>query len=382
LPSSLLSTVLAEDSKVYSTLYFAHESVIDVAQKNLSLMLLRDEKPRRRSTSSGKALICAFFSLTALVFILASSSTDTQPDESFAESRKLAQVLYLRALNEKSAAVFNIDALGTADLIQNRTVFGAMISSENIVKHMGNLKQQHFPSHEKEQNSTLANMSTIGLNNSTYQLPFPVVHWPVVLTKLCPSHRYRQSENHLHKLFGGIAYAHFQVWLDFIYFDHDVLQAVVKNEVKDTYVSTKWSSIGGTYMASNNGTLYKNNLPFYEDDIIVIFEDGAQLAKSNGNETLKAELSAMTTDMLILGWRPSDASRNPVISSLAYALTRRGATAAVKYFDPCRISLDEQFATMVKHNWLSHRSLLPESVTHGDNSSIGTGIFIEGHIFH
>jgi hypothetical protein len=372
--------VLAEDSKAYSTLYFAHVSVIDVAQNNLSLMLLWDEKPCRRSTFAGKAVVCAFISLTAIVFIWASSSTDTQPAQS--ESRELAQVLNLRALNEKGVAIFKIDALGTADFIQNRTVFGAMISSEHIVKHIGNLKQQHSPSHEKQQNSTSGSMPTIGLKNFNYQLPFPVVHWPVVLTKLCPSHRYRQSDNHWHKLFGGIAYAHFQVWLDFIYFDHDVLQAVVKNEVKDTYVSTKWSSIGGTYMASNNGTLYKNNLPFYEDDIIVIFEDGAQLAQSNSNETLKAELSAMTTDMLILGWRPGDASRNPIISSLAYALTRRGATAAVKYFDPCRISLDEQFATMVKQNWLSHRSLLPESVTHNDNSSIGTGIFIERRISH
>lgn len=345
-------------------------------------MLLGDEKPCRRSISAEKVVICVLFSLTALVLIWASSSTDAQFYESFGKSSTLAHVLNTRALNEKSSAVINIDTLGTTNLIQNRTVFGAIISVEHIVKHTGNLKHQHSASHGKEQNATSANMSSIGLKNITYKLPFPVVHWPVVITKLCPSHRYRQSESHLHKLFGGIAYAHYQVWLDFIYFDHDVLQAVVKNEVKDTYVSTKWSSIGGTYMASNNGTLYKNNLPFYEDDIIVIFEDGAQLAQSNSNETLKAELSTMTTDMLVLGWRSGDAARNPIVSSFAYALTRRGATAAVKYFDPCRISLDEQFATMVRQNWLSHRSLLSGSITHLDNSSIATGIFVERIVSH
>lgn len=345
-------------------------------------MLLGDEKQSRRSISTEKAVICAFVSLTVLVFLWASSAADVRVDESYAESRKLVHILNFRALNEKSAAVFNIDALGTTNLIRNRTVFGAMISSEHIVKHVNAFKQKHSPNREKEQNSSSANISSSDLTNITYQLPFPVVHWPVVLTKLCPSHRYRQSENHLHKLFGGIAYAHFQVWLDFIYFDHDVLLAVAKNEVKDTYVSTKWSSIGGTYMASDNGTLYKNNLPFYEDDIIIIFEDGAQLAHSNSNETLKDELSTMTTDMLVLGWRSGDASRSPMISSFAYALTRRGATAAVKYFDPCRISLDDQFVTMVRQNWLTTRSILPGSVAHSDNTSIETGIFVERHVSH
>lgn len=337
-------------------------------------MLLGDDKGHGRKIVADRAIISAFICLTALIFIWASSSIDHQMDEGF------ANILDHRALNEKSAALFNINALGTNNFIQNRTVFGAMISSEKTVKHMGHLKQQHLPNHEKEQIS--ADINSTGLHSIIHQLPFPVVPWPVVLTKLCPSHRYRESENHLHKLFGGIAYAHFQVWLDFIYFDHDVLQAVTRNEVKGLYVSTKWSSFGGTYMASSNGTLYRNNLPFYEDDIIVIFEDDALLSASNSNETLKAELSSMTTDLLVLGWRPGDTSRNPIVSSFAYAMTRRGAAAAVKYFDPCRISLDEQITSMVRQNWLSHRSLLPGSLTHCYSSSTvaSCGIFVESHV--
>ena len=165
--------------------------------------------------------------------------------------------------------------------------------------------------------------------------------------------------------------------MDFIFFDHDVLGAVIRNEVEKVYNSTAWSSTGGTFSASKSGILWKNSLPFTEDDIIVIIEDDALVAVTNISEIMRNEFTNMTTDLLTLGWRDTSPAHNILASSFAYALTRRGARIAVKYFDPCGHILDVQLSTMARHGRLSHRNLnyLPVDVKEAGHKA--RGIFVE-----
>ena len=276
-------------------------------------------------------------------------------------------VRWIRKLKVKSEAIINVNALGTSSYIFNRTVFGTLLPSGYIHgdKHLSHLRRLNHSMRDHDQQLINAQLhsSSSDLKRITSELPFPVVQWPQVATKSCPSHRYGQMGATGQKYLGAIALAHYQIWLDFIFFDHDVIQAIKKNEVKkdELYASTYWSSTSGVFLASMNGSLYKNGAPFYEDDIMIIFEDSVKIAVSNVNETMKTELSSMTTDLLYLGWRDDRNSSNTPPSPYAYAITRRGARIAVKYFDPCKPALDEQFAIMLRHKWLTYRTASPSN---------------------
>ena len=289
----------------------------------------------------------------------------------------------VRKLKIKNEALINVNALGTSSFVFNRTVFGALLPSGYIHgdKHLSHLRRQNQSLKNHDQQSANAQHHSISsdLKRTISELPFPVVHWPPVATKTCPSHRYGQMAMTGLKPTGAIALAHYQIWLDFIYFDHDVIQAVKKNEVKkdELYSSTYWSSTSGVFLASINGSLHKNGTPYYEDDIMIIFEDNVQIAVSNVNQTMKTELSSMTTDLLYLGWRDARNVSSTPPSPYAYAITRRGARIAVKYFDPCRPALDEQFAIMMRHKWLTYRTASPTTYnsTHHESSNSSSDQF-------
>lgn len=80
---------------------------------------------------------------------------------------------------------------------------------------------------------------------------------------------------------------------------------------------------GGKFEASENGSLFKNGKPFLDDDIIIIFEDDADIAIKDIETTLKEELAMMTTDILYLGWCSGRLARPVPLCMHAYALTRR-----------------------------------------------------------
>ena len=284
----------------------------------------------------------------------------------------------LRNRKGKSEALFSIDALGTNSFVHNRTIFGAMLTT-NLHDHRWDQssveKEPLLAAAAAQASASVPNMKSIA-----HLLPFPVIEWPHIITNACPSHRFeQQAPSHPRAV---VAYDHYQIWLDFIFFDHDVLQAVNRSEVKDVlYNSTFWSSFSGIYAASRDGSLYKNGLPFYDDDIMVIMEDNVHVAVSNASQSLKAELSSMTTDLLYLGWRGKTAGKN-IVFSYAYAITRRGARLAVNYFDPCKPDVDHQLSNMVKRNWLTSRKASPanfEQKNSTDTKKYGDtqGIFLQ-----
>ena len=155
--------------------------------------------------------------------------------------------------------------------------------------------------------------------------------------------------------------AHFQIWWEFVFFDHDVL--LFRNQKKHsfplvgTYNSTTFSSVSGQFALTANGTLLKNGLPFREDDILVVFEDDIDVAVSDHRAFLQDEFNAMNVDLLFLGWCEGRLARPVPLCSHAYALTRGGARKVLKHFEICGRALDEQFVIMGKNKWITYRTV-------------------------
>ncbi len=177
----------------------------------------------------------------------------------------------------------------------------------------------------------------------------------------------------------GIGLSHFQVWLEFVFFDNDLLEAV-KRPKPEFLTSTSWSSNSGTFTTHANGSFVKNNVDFLENDILMVFEDSAHSVITDAvlfSSTLRTELTNMTTDLLYLGWCEHDSvssAHNRRVSKasfsqsclFAYAVTRRAARVLTRNFELCSLlSAEEQLANMVRYGWLSARR------AHEGNSSQG-----------
>jgi hypothetical protein len=281
----------------------------------------------------------------------------------------------LEVLKAANGAQIDLNDICTSAFIPDFSICGAIITTghaeiqiRQFQKTNGsvlNLEQENLSDPDTVSSKFLGNLDV---------LPFHFTTWPEILTGRCPSHHNRKSHKSVN---AGLSHSHYQVWINFIFFDHDVLGAVRRNEVEEVYNSTAWSSTGGAFSASKSGSLWKNNLPFIEDDIMVIIEDDALVAVKNISEIMRNEFTNMTTDLLILGWRDTRPVHNLLASSFAYALTRRGARIAVKYFDPCGRTLDMQLSTVARHGRLSHRNLnyLPVDIMEAGNRA--RGIFVE-----
>lgn len=270
----------------------------------------------------------------------------------------------------------DVNAICTSFFIPNSSICGAIISTGHTEIQINSSQRTNRSVLKLRQSNWSIPVMTPDSTDyrSDFEgFPFTFTKWPEVLSGPCPSHHDKKSHKGIN---AGHSHSHYQVWMDFIYFDHDVLEAVKRKEVKGFYNSTAWTSTGGTFSASETGVLRKNNLLFTEDDIIVIIEDEALVSVRNVGEIMRNEFSNMTTDLLVLGWRDTRPVHDLLASSFAYALTRRGARIAVKYFDPCGHNLDLQLSTMARHGRLSHRSLnyLSEDIT---KAGLGTrGIFV------
>jgi hypothetical protein len=106
----------------------------------------------------------------------------------------------------------------------------------------------------------------------------------------CPNRKNKGNDR-------GVAFSHFQIWLDFVFqgekFNHEV----------------------------------------HDSDVLVMLEDDAVVAVNNVHEVLIRELSQMTTDHVFLGW--CFGRRYMPMCTHAYAITRVALTRIVKQFDIC-----------------------------------------------
>jgi len=156
-------------------------------------------------------------------------------------------------------------SLGSQNLVPKATVYGAIITSVS-------------PS----QNQSHEILNRVANARAMYkQLPFPVAEWPPVYTQSCP---YVFPTKNTER---GLSLAHYFIWLDFIYFRHHAIHHNQSSPQPFSFV---------------NGTFFKYGFPFLDNDIIVIFEDDADIAVKDISNVMKEELSTMTTDILYLGW--------------------------------------------------------------------------------
>jgi len=277
--------------------------------------------------------------------------------------------------------VFNPKIFGSSTIVNNITVYGALISSTGISNSLELTNSRKDIDHTTTTSTNLIRISAVEIaelranhsRNIQKQLPFPVVEWPSVFTRPCP------ASKHKHRTERGVALAHYQIWLDFIYFDYDfITKEKGTNDIKNSH-KIKNEIL---FSKDNDGNLYKNGIPFKDDDIIVIFEDDADIAIKNANETIIEELQKMSTDILYLGWCNGRAARPVPLCAHAYALTRRGARQAVKHYEPCGLAVDEQFVIMGKNKWLTFRTVNPWSYKNNLNEHYPRAYDQTHGIFH
>lgn len=284
-------------------------------------------------------VVYCFFCLIIIVEPQRLARTVNGHEYSHEDERKL---LHIHEIGEKIRGIYNY--------VPNVTVYTSVITSTvNKNSHQHNQKTNHV-NHSDANAARVNNIQTL----KRHFYPFPVTEWPAIYTRPCPNFE------HGHKTERGLALAHYQIWLDFVFFDNDVLDALKRNP-PEYLPGTPYSSISGRFQAYQNGTLLKNDLPFQENDILIILEDDAESVVEELNSTLVEELSAMSTDIVYLGWCEGRMARPVPLCLHAYALTRAGARKLIKYYEPCGKALDEQFVMFAKNNFISYRRANPWS---------------------
>jgi hypothetical protein len=267
-------------------------------------------------------------------------------------------------------------AQGNASFVANKTIFGAIIMTDYSVDHKSRIEHSNSTDEKLKASMKLSEQRSTHAREMISNLPFPVVHWPPVFTKACP---FSDSQ---HRTERGLLYAHYRIWLDFVYFDNELLSES-RNKTEGGFTENSESGYAnGTFVVSKNGTLLKHGSPFRDENIIVIFEDDADIAVTDIHEALRRELTDMSTDLLFLGWCLGRLSRPVPLCTHAYALTLEGARKVIKYTEPCGLALDEQFVIMAKNKWITYRSAHTENYVHKFNANYPVQYDTTHGLFH
>jgi len=166
----------------------------------------------------------------------------------------------------------------------------------------------------------------------------------------------------------SLALTHFLIWKDFSYFDddYDKFFAYLKFvQTKNKPLKTKkWNNTLDTFSYLNN-TKIKNDVPFDGNDILIVFEDDAEVAVRNFHELLINELSFIRgNSFLFLGHCDYKITKPIPICTHAYAITRDTAKILSRHFDSCGLPVDIQIAIMCKNNRISCTKVNMKSVKH------------------
>lgn len=288
-----------------------------------------------------------------------------------------------------NAMILSYPDTGTSTYLTNRTVHGALIP---------------YCEHH--------NLDTINPyhchNTSFYaeSLPFPLVLWPIVSTTYCPYYSIEGSPDHHHE--HGLGLSHLQVWLEFVFYDLDVLDGLTR-EPPEYLENIYHTSISGHFQAFDNGTLQKNHVPYQDNDILVIIEDIAywNATKENldllysmlnhlqgedivllGNPHIDISLHQKKTPVTSLHTPTNSTTSSTIIGSnnidfnhflmypldenrtleidysiitrdednsnfYAYAITRSGARKLIEYYDVCGDSLTIQLENLIEYGLLT-----------------------------
>lgn len=169
----------------------------------------------------------------------------------------------------------------------------------------------------------------------------------------------------------SLGLTHFLLWKDFSYFDddHDKFFAYLKLvQTKNKPLKTKkWDNTLDTYSYFNN-TKIKNGVPFDGNDILIVFEDDAEVAVLNIRELLMDELNQRMkgNSLLFLGYCDYKITKPMPICTHAYAITRNTAKILTQHYDSCGLPIDIQIAIMCKNNRISCTKVNMKGVRHNN----------------
>lgn len=185
-------------------------------------------------------------------------------------SRKSRRSLILKA--------YPVPDVGTSELFSGKTVFGCLLKTWDT--------KELFP----VQLRSFINESNIYMIRGTLfdnLKPLPMLQWPAIEFRPCPHFQHNIG----HRNEKGHCASHSQIWLEFVFFDQDILEA--RYRYKPEYLtSTAFSSVSGTFQVKEDGALIKNNIPYLDDDLMFIFEDGIQVAPHFNISGLMADIQA------------------------------------------------------------------------------------------
>jgi hypothetical protein len=201
--------------------------------------------------------------------------------------------------------------------IGNVTVFGAMVLTDPDISAVLGRDFHKVPQGVNGSTSQNAEWRIRNGKETASKLPFNVDYWYSLHAPACPNRKNKGNDR-------GVAFAHFQIWYDFVF----------------------------------QGEKYKNEVQ--DNDILIILEDDAVIAVKNVEQVLHNELNAMSTDHLFLGW--CYGGRGMPMCTHAYALTRAGAKKIVKLFDICYPqAIDAQLKVLYDKGVFTWRKPKPES---------------------
>lgn len=243
-------------------------------------------------------------------------------------------LIFLIAHTQRQLLSFNpVVDLGNSSFLPNLTIHGVYLNIDSF-------QQPHI--------------STFPTSLKQIQplIPVPLVSWQSIYSKPCPytSHTYQSH-----------GMSHLQLYLEFIFFDQDVLEA--RHRPKPEFlISTSYSSISGTFQAFPNGTLLRNNILYLENDLLLVIESNVHMSPHYSAEKLRTEIQNKMSahDMIILskctghgkGSTGSALEKHHICLS-AYIISRQGARVLSKHYDICGKRLEQQIQSLSKAKLIS-----------------------------
>lgn len=255
------------------------------------------------------------------------------------------------------AVVFNpVVDRGSSSWLSNTTVFLAQLKTFDC---------HDCPTADLHLNVTEASLYR---DNVSSILPITSVHWSILQSRPCPGFQGTSA----HRVERGHGMSHLQIWEEFTFFDRDTDEA--RFRPKPEYLtSNSYSSVSGVFQAFANGTLLKNDVPYQDNDLQLVIEDGIVPVQNFSLNVLAKDLQQNKFDMLMLMSCPvashhhssvhaaavkhhGHARDAPPICLSAYAITRSGARLLTSLFDVCGMRLDHQLAVLTNEGLIRVKS--------------------------
>jgi hypothetical protein len=198
---------------------------------------------------------------------------------------------------------------GYDNIVENRTVYAALVVKNN-------------PQYSDKFHST---NDTLELSGNTIKFR----KWLSIETKPCPAYHHLHG-SHRNRTERGHGLSHLQLWLEFAFFDRDVLEARFR-KVPEYVTSNSYSSVSGIFQAVENGSLYRDGRLFQKEDILLVTEESLDTFKHVNVSRLLDRMGTMTNGMAVI----ATCHQAHAICMHAYAITRDCAESLAEMYDVC-----------------------------------------------